>query len=319
MFENILGQQKVKKILLNQIKSGRLAHAYIFAGQEGVGKRLLAIELAKILNCAANDSYGIYINACGKCFSCEKIAKNLHPDLHFIDFAKQAMLEEDDLGKQKVLKIETIRYMQKEIATKIYEGRWKIFILEPAEKMSIVAANSLLKIIEEPHENTMIVLIAQHTDTVLRTIVSRSQTLFFQPLKHNEISTWLMLNHSLDATKAHEIAGLSDGSFSIAKKFVDEKVRDNTSFWYEFKNKDFWISDILEFSKNVAKDGSLKSIDRMIAEAKEDFRRTPEIIAPMLDLLNDARALLLQNISPQTVLDNLFFDLLDLKKAFAIL
>ncbi|MDR3253417.1 MAG: hypothetical protein LBT07_00430, partial [Endomicrobium sp.] len=126
MFENILGQQKVKKIISSQIKSGKIAHAYIFMGQDGVGKRLTAVEFAKILNCTTNDFTKTDAGSCGKCTPCEKITKNIHPDLHFIDFVKQAELEENDLEKQKTLKIETIRYMQKEVATKIHEGKWKV-------------------------------------------------------------------------------------------------------------------------------------------------------------------------------------------------
>jgi DNA polymerase-3 subunit delta' len=120
MFEHIIGQQKIKEILSSQIRSAKLAHAYIFMGQDGVGKRLMAVELAKILNCTTNDFAKTDIGACGVCLSCKKIAKNIHPDLHIIDFAKQAELKEEDLAKQKVLKIETIRYMHKEVATKIH-------------------------------------------------------------------------------------------------------------------------------------------------------------------------------------------------------
>ncbi len=106
MFENILGQQKTKKMISNQIKSGKIAHAYIFMGQDGVGKRLTAVEFAKILNCNVDDFVKMGAGACGKCISCKKIEKNIHPDLHFIDFSRQAKLEEEGVEKQKTLKIE---------------------------------------------------------------------------------------------------------------------------------------------------------------------------------------------------------------------
>lgn len=212
MFESILGQKKIKKIISNQVKSGKIAHAYIFVGQDGVGKRLTAVEFAKILNCNVDDFIKTDAGTCGKCISCKKIEKNIHPDLHFIDFARQAELEEECLEKQRTLKIETIRYMQKEVATKIHEGKWKIFIIEPAERMNAAAANSLLKTLEEPPENTIIILIAKHKEAIPQTILSRVQTLFFQPLGQNEISSWLMLNCSVDAAKARDIAELSEGS-----------------------------------------------------------------------------------------------------------
>ncbi|MDR1926097.1 MAG: DNA polymerase III subunit delta' [Endomicrobium sp.] len=314
MFENILGQQKVKKILLNQIKSGKIAHTYIFVGYTGVGKRYVAAEFARILNCTVNDFTQTDIGACGRCASCEKIKKNIHPDVHFIDFVKQAELEEEDLEKQKVLKIETIRHMQKEVSTKIHEGKWKVFIIEPAEKMNIAAASSLLKTLEEPPQNTVIVLIAKHRETILRTIVSRSQTLFFQPLRQNEISSWLMLNCSLCSVRAQRISELSEGSLEIAKRLVDEKDSSRFSLWCKLNSQNLYISDVLELSRYTAKIGALKCIDTMITEAKNDFRLYPQRVVSALDLLNISRSLLLKNVSAQTVLDNLFFGLLDLKK-----
>ncbi|OEG69775.1 hypothetical protein ATZ36_01935 [Candidatus Endomicrobiellum trichonymphae] len=319
MFENILGQQKIKKIISNQIKSCKIAHAYIFMGQDGVGKRLTAIEFAKILNCNADDFIKTDAGACGKCIPCKKIEKNIHPDLHFIDFVRQAELEEEVLEKQKTLKIETIKYMQKEIATKIHEGKWKIFIIEPAEKMNAVAANSLLKTLEEPPENTIIILIAKHKETIPQTILSRSQTLFFQPLGQNEISNWLILNHSMAAAKARDVAKLSEGSLENAKKLVDRDEKEESSLWLKLKTRNFYISDILELSKNIAATGALECVDAMIAEAKKDFRTYPQRTAPALELLSVSRVLLLKNVNARTVLDNLFFDLSDLKKMSGLL
>jgi DNA polymerase-3 subunit delta' len=319
MFENILDQQKIKKIISNQIKNGKIAHAYIFMGQDGVGKRLTAVEFAKILNCGANDFIKTDDGACGKCISCKKIEKNIHPDLHFIDFARQAELEEECLEKQKVLKIETIRYMQKEVATKIHEGKWKIFIIEPAEKMSAAVANSLLKTLEEPPENTIIILIAKHKETIPQTILSRVQILFFQPLGQNEISSWLMSNCSMDAAKARDIAELSEGSLENAKKLVAKNEKEEFSLWFKLKTQNFYISNILELSKNIAAAGALECIDAMIAEAKKDFRIYPQRTVPALELLNASRVLLLKNVNARTVLDNLFFDLSDLKKVSGLL
>jgi DNA polymerase-3 subunit delta' len=313
MFENILGQQKTKKMISNQIKSGKIAHAYIFMGQDGVGKRLTAVEFAKILNCNVDDFVKMGAGACGKCISCKKIEKNIHPDLHFIDFSRQAKLEEEGVEKQKTLKIETIRYMQKEVATKIHEGKWKFFIIEPAEKMNAAAANSLLKTLEEPTENTIIILIAKHKETIPQTIFSRAQVLFFQPLGQNEISSWLISNCSMDASKAHNIAEFSEGSLANAKKLVDKNEKAEFSLWLKLKTRNFYISDILELSKNIAAAGALECVDAMIAEAKKDFRIYPQKTAPALELLNASRVLLLKNVNARIVLDNLFFDLLDLK------
>jgi len=315
MFENILGQEKIKKIISNQIKSGKIAHAYIFMGDEGVGKRLTAVEFAKIMNCAVND-FTQEADACGKCVPCNKIAKNIHPDVHFIDFAKQAELEKDDIEKQKTLKIETMRYMQKKVSTKIYEGKWKFFIIEPAEKMNAAAANSLLKTLEEPPENTVLILIAKHKETIPRTIISRSQIVFFQPLGQAEISSWLMANYSMPSEEIRRIVELSEGSIKNAKELAEGRSeKDGFFLWLKLKTQKFYASDVLELSKNVARKGAvLECINAMTAEAKKDFRTSPRAVAPALDLLSLSKALLLKNVNAQTVLDNLFFGLLDLKE-----
>ncbi|MDR1260060.1 MAG: DNA polymerase III subunit [Endomicrobium sp.] len=324
MFENILGQQKVKKIISNQVKNDKIAHAYMFIGKDGVGKRLVAIEFAKILNCIVNkfakiDS--INLTSCNKCISCSKIIKNVHPDLHFIDFVKQAELEQNDLEKQKILKIEVIKYMQKKIEMKAYEGRWKIFIIDPAEKMSISASNSLLRMLEEPPKNTIIILIVKYKGAIPWTIVSRSQILFFQPLNNIEILNWLMMNHKMDIVEAKKIAELSEGSISNAVKLVDRNKKINLCLWYKLKNEDLCISDILKLSKIVSKNGAngaIEFIDSMIIEVKKEFRMYPQEKKTIkaLELLIASQSLLVKNINSQMVLDNLFFDLFDLVKAY---
>ena len=314
MFDNILGQKKVKQVLKEQMKNNKIAHAYIFMGQDGVGSRLMAQEFAKTINCTVNDFMTTDVGACGKCVSCHKISKGVNPDLHFIDFIKQAELQDEDIEKQKVLKIETLRYMQKEIATKIHESKWKVFVVDPAEKMNVAAANSLLKTLEEPPENTVIILIAKHKETIPKTIVSRSQVLFFSPLEQKEISSWLMLNKSLNFDCASEIANISEGSLSNAIKLLEENQKESLSLWQKLKTENLTIVNILEISKEAAKDGALECVDSMIAQAKKDFRVLPRETLKSLDLLNKCRVLILKNVNTQIVLDNLFLDLHYLNK-----
>ncbi|GMO67642.1 MAG: hypothetical protein Nk1A_5990 [Endomicrobiia bacterium] len=317
MFKKILGQEKVKRIISTQIKSGKIAQAYMFIGIDGIGKRFTAIEFAKIMNCSVNDFTKTDVGVCEKCISCEKIAKNIHPDIHFIDFTKQAELEKSDLEKQKILKIETIRYMQKKILTRMYEGKWKFFIIEPAEKMNIAASNSLLKTVEDPPENTVIILIARHKETIPQTISSRSQIMFFQPLEASEISNWLISNYSIHTAEVQRIVSLSDGSIGDAKKLADENKKDEFSLWFKFKTQSFYISDILELSRSIVmKSAALECVNAMIFEAKKDFKVHPKAIAPAVKLLIASKTLLIRNVNAQTVLDNLFFNLLDLMSCF---
>jgi DNA polymerase-3 subunit delta' len=316
MFESILGQQKVKKILSGQMERNRVAHAYIFIGQSGVGKRLIAVELAKILNCTTNDYSKTDAGACCSCISCKKITKNIHPDLHFIDFAKQAELGSSSLENQKTLKIETIKYMQKEITIKPREGRWKVFIISPAEKMNAFAANSLLKTLEEPPKNTLIVLSANHKDRIPHTVISRCQTLFFQPLRQSEILNWILSNHTLDASKAQEIARLSDGSIENAKKLVGGSEKKLYFLWTKLLSKKFYISDALEVSKNISKNEALEFIDAMMLKIENDLKIYQKRSISELELLNFSKLLLLRNINARVVLDNLFLGFLDLNKKY---
>jgi DNA polymerase-3 subunit delta' len=314
VFEKVLGQKKIKEILTGQLKSGKIAHAYIFMGQNGVGRRFTAVEFAKILNCQTNDFENGEAGACGHCSSCVKISKNVHPDVHFIDFAKQAELQDEDAEKQKTLKIETIRYMQKKVSTKIREGKWKFFIVEPAEKMNAAAANSLLKTLEEPPENTVIVLIARHKETIPQTVVSRSQSLFFQPLGQTEIINHLMLSEGLALQNARSVAALSEGSLEEAKALLEGNESEGLNLWLKLKNENLCVSDILELSRTAARNKPLNYIDAMIAEAKKDFRLYPNNGTDALELLSRSRELVLKNVNAQTVFDNLFFDLCEIRR-----
>ncbi|MDR1511400.1 MAG: DNA polymerase III subunit [Endomicrobium sp.] len=315
MFERILGQEKAKMVLSSQIKNGKIAQVYMFIGIDGIGKRSTAVEFARIMNCSINDFTKIGVGACGECISCEKIAKNIHPDIHFVDFAKQSELEKSDLEKQRILKIETIRHMKKKVLTKVYEGKWKFFIVDPAEKMNIATSNSLLKTFEDPPNNTVIILIAKHKETIPQTIISRSQIIFFQPLKVSEISSWLMSNYSMHSSEIQNLVSLSEGSIGDAEKLANEDKKSKLSLWFKLKTQNFYISDILELSKNVAgKGAALECVDSIICEAKKDFRVHPDAIAPVIELLITSKTLLLKNVNAQMVLDNLFFDLLGLMK-----
>jgi DNA polymerase-3 subunit delta' len=314
MFSSIIGQHKIKQILSNQIVSKKLAHAYIFTGESGIGKKLLAFEFAKVLNCSVNDWETCAIGACGRCKSCVNISNDNHPDIHFVDLEKQIDINEKASEKTKTILIDTIRYIQKKVFTKIFEGKWKFFIVESADKMEEAAANALLKILEEPPENTIIILIARYKSQILKTILSRSQILFFQPLKQEELVNWLMLNKGLNLSKSKSIASLSGGSIENAVKMIDETENDGAIIWRKSKEQKFFISDILEFSRKISKIGknySLECIDSMLAAVEKELILYPQKVSKIAELLLDAKKFINSNMNPQIVLDNLFFDLFD--------
>lgn len=308
MFKKIIAQDRAKKIISEQIKNNKIPHAYIFMGENGIGKKTTAVEFAKILNCSINDYSKTDTGACNHCLRCEQINKAAYPDLHIVDFAFQAELEGGEIEDQKTLKIDTIRQMNKTVYMKSAEGGWKFFIIEPAEKLTVEAFNCLLKTLEEPPENTMIILIAKHKETIPITIVSRSQTVFFQPLPAEEISNYLQQQHLLSADNALKIANMSDGSIEKAEMMMLNTQNENSSLWIELTTKKLAISDVLFKSKLVSKDktSANEAIDIITENAIKNFRRNPEKYSKIMEKLSESKKYLNQNINPNTVLDNLF-------------
>ena len=186
-FKDIIGQDKAVNILLRTIQRGRVPSSYIFAGESGIGKKLAAMNLAKALNCLgsgqAEESRGLLdnpeaasrsshseIDACDKCPSCLKIDKGIHPDF---------LLISPDSGQ---IRIEEIRAIDDALSLKAFEGRYKIVIVDDADTMNQYAANAFLKTLEEPPEDTLLVLISSNPDHLPDTIKSRCSRLNFTTL-----------------------------------------------------------------------------------------------------------------------------------------
>lgn len=168
MFRNIIAQNKAKKSLRNKSKTIRF-RMLIFLSVKTVSVKKMAVEFTKILNCTINDYAKTDVGACNHCVACEMINKDSYPDLHMINFAKQEEIPETEGEKTKTkLGINLIRFMQKYVYMKSAEGKWKVFIIEPAEKLTIDAFNSLLKTLEEPPANTILILIAKHRKQYLQ-------------------------------------------------------------------------------------------------------------------------------------------------------
>ena len=162
-FEEIVGQEKVARMLKNALRRRRLAHAYIFSGTDSDGKRKMAIELAKALNCSTYSD-----DACDNCTNCMRIANGNHPDVHWI------------APDGTSVKIKQIRTLQKNIAYHSVEAMTKVFVIEAVETMTIQAANSLLKILEEPEGTALIILLTDNVQAIIPTIKSRCQLIPFQ-------------------------------------------------------------------------------------------------------------------------------------------
>lgn len=198
-FDRLIGQDALVKGLKQAINSGRVAHAYLIGGPPGSGKRTLALAFAQALFCQKGQG-----GACGTCRNCRRIESRNHPDVVII---------ESETGR---IRINQIRDLREKFALRTYEGSWKIAVIVDAETMTDAAANSLLKLLEEPSGRAVIMLLCASPSMLLPTIVSRCQTLPMRRLSRSQIASFLEREYSLSAPTAMVVAGLADGRLGQA-------------------------------------------------------------------------------------------------------
>jgi len=207
-FKNVLGHFKPISLLQRAIENEKVVNSYLFLGNEGIGKKVVALEFAKALNCL--DEKTGRGEACDHCASCKKIDRALHPDVLLIEPIGQG------------IKKEQVIQMQRELVYKPYEGKRRVCILTAADRMAHDIPNTLLKTLEEPPLHTVIILLANNSRFILPTILSRCQPIRFNPLPISLVSKWLMEGKGLNETEAHLLASLSDGSPGKALEIQEE-------------------------------------------------------------------------------------------------
>lgn len=244
-FKNIIGNQNVKEHLLQTVKSNRVSHAQMFLGPEGSGSLALAVAYAQYINCENKTSE----DSCGICNSCNKYQKLIHPDLHFsypffakgkddlainyIEDWRKAFLSNPYMGldfwrqnleaenKQANINIAEAHDIIKKLSFKAFEAEYKVLIMWLPEYLDI-QGNALLKLIEEPPEKTLFILVAENADKILNTIISRTQLIKVTKLSSTEVKTYLENNKGLSADRAEEIAFISDGNIQEAVNLTHE-------------------------------------------------------------------------------------------------
>ena len=262
-FKDIVGQRLLINHLTQIIDSGRVSHAQLFLGENGCGSLALAVAYAQYLNCSSRQHYGegsdLRADSCGECPSCKKIQQLVHPDLHFvfpnISTAKDACSEafEDQfrefalkynfyadledwynfLGaekKQGTIRERDAANILRTLSMKPYESDYKVLILWMAEKMNISAANTLLKTLEEPTPNTVILLVAEEADQLLPTITSRAQL-----VKVNQIDDPTLIDGNYVKTCHFEQQGRDDfaGMFVTWMRQLFKLNMQNLSSWVD--------------------------------------------------------------------------------------
>src|SRR5688572_9688204 len=232
MFSSILGNDDLKNNLKRLKASGRVPNAMLFAGPEGVGKRLFALELARMFFCPSPESD----EACGGCSACARVGTFEIPeptDRNKDDFKKVFFGRHGDVGlviaHRRVVTVDAIRDLEKEVYFQPFESAARIFIIDDADKMNDAAANALLKTLEEPAVASHIILVTSRSDSLVPTIRSRSQTFRFAPVAVEQITRSLMETRGLSEPDARLAAKLSGGSVGRAVTLDIERLKNRRS------------------------------------------------------------------------------------------
>jgi DNA polymerase-3 subunit delta' len=233
-------QPRAQRILQRALACGRVPHAYLFHGPEGVGRERLAIRLATVMLCEhpvetrkpphpeLADFDGVWRDACGKCKDCMLIRADTHPDLHRV-YRELRKHHPDSTVRQRVsqeLGVDVIRhFLLDAVAAKPFRGRAKVFIVRDADWLTTEAQNALLKTLEEPPRTTFLILISAGLNDLLPTTRSRCQHVPFSPLPSDFVAARLAdLAGDLSKDQARKYASLAHGSLGTALRFAEDGV-----------------------------------------------------------------------------------------------
>jgi DNA polymerase-3 subunit delta' len=214
---DIRGQAHAIETLHRALAQGRVHHAYLFSGPDGVGKAMAAHALAQALLCQR--PVAGTADACGRCSGCLRAASGEHPDLHVV-----RRREKDDGSLEAQLKVEQIRELQQSLTYKAYEGARRIVVLHDAERMNASTANALLKTLEEPGAETHFVLVSSAPNLLLPTILSRCQRVRFGPLPRAFVAEHLAQHAELPLEHADLVAGLAEGSIGRGLRLAESPL-----------------------------------------------------------------------------------------------
>lgn len=214
-FDSIIGQRLAVRLLQTFLQNDTLPHALLFTGKAGVGKRKTATLVAMALNCNLNNNRPAdtidTIRPCGRCRPCRQILAGSHPDAQLVE------------PQGPTLKIEQVRQIIHTLALKPFGDNQRVVIIADAHHMTTEAANSLLKVLEEPPEHTTLILTALQRSDLLPTIVSRCRAIRFNPLSPSDLTTLLSDTLQVDTPQAELIASLADGSYEQARKMFQSQ------------------------------------------------------------------------------------------------
>ncbi len=257
MFSQIKGQDRAIRLLNNSILHNRIAQAYLFYGPEGVGKFTTALYFSMALNCTSVPDK----KPCGTCDSCHKFLQLSHPDLTYIFPTPNLKLtEEGEIKESKyiseyndylenrktspwknfffssklMIRKESITMLQRRLELAQTECNYRVIIIEDADSMNEEASNSFLKTLEEPPKNTVIILLTTKMQSLLPTIISRCQQVYFQPLSHRVIEDILISKYFIDKAIAKTYSRISNGNLEQAIRLTGDSKHESRNLMIAF-------------------------------------------------------------------------------------
>jgi DNA polymerase-3 subunit delta' len=299
-FKDIIGQNEDKRRLIQTVKENRVSHAQLFYGPEGSRKLAMALAYAQFINCTGRhfDADGAGGDSCGTCPSCVKFAKLIHPDLHFIypvattkavdkkpmskDFLptwRSTLIENDyRLGlndwyiaagyekKQGIINADDCSEILRMLSYKSYESEYKVMILWMADRIFHASAPKILKILEEPPDKSLFILITENQDKMLGTILSRTQAVRFPKLKDEDIFMVLTGKLSASEVEARRIVPIADGNLTRAVKIL-RSDEDEAYFLEKFRT---WM--LICLAKNIKEISNFTNeISKLTREKQKNF------------------------------------------------
>lgn len=291
MFENIIGNKQIKDTLEKAISQNKTSHSYLFIGIQGIGKKMLAIEFAKMLLCI-NDN-----KPCNECKSCIEFDTNNNPDFSYIE------------PEVSSIKIEQIRDLQKKIQEKPIISEQKIYIINDADLMTQEAQNCLLKTLEEPPEFATIILIGSNETAFLPTIKSRCTILHFNKIDNDDIKKYLLENYNINNISENMLE-VFQGSIGKALKLKDkqEEYQKIELIVEQIKQND--LIDLINKSEILYQ--SKEEIDELLEylniillrKAKQEYLYTN-----CIKIVENTKKRLKQNANYDMSIDNMLFNI----------
>ena len=300
-FRDIVGHSDLKRRLVEMVDSGRIPHAQLYTGAEGVGKLALAIAVAQYICCEHREGG----ESCGRCPSCVQFAKLSHPDLHFVfpiaksdrvkvcDDAigefRSAVLENpyltleewmDMASDRKAVHIYTTEgdEMIKKLSFKAYQGRYKVMIVWIAEKMNVECANKILKLLEEPEADTVFMLVSDRPDDVLGTIYSRCQRIAVPPIDAKDMEQALRARYDVEADEVEYLVKNAMGSWGKMLGLMKESEESKMDFeLFVQMMRLAWnldVKGIRQWTEQVSKltrDGQVRFLQKAQRMIRENF------------------------------------------------